>query len=233
MCPASLPRPVESALLSLIGRARGRLSSPNAACYFARASRVRARERCGHLAFGFSPSGVIQPADDPTRIERQRAAQFSETANVADTFDGEASEAAARYAQAVFELAKEAKALDAVEQDFAKFAAAWSESADLRAAARSPLIDPEEKARALVAVAAKLGLERTWAASSSASPPRTAAPPNCRASSRRSAPCWRASAAPARSRSSPPARWARRESRHRRRARQAAGRQGRGRNPRR
>ena len=77
---------------------------------------------------------------------------------MADTFDGEASEAAARYAQAVFELAKDAKQLDAVEADFAKFAAAWNESADLRNAARSPLIDPAEKAAALTAVAAKLGV---------------------------------------------------------------------------
>jgi len=76
---------------------------------------------------------------------------------VAETFDGEASEAAARYAQAVFDLAKDSKALDAVEQDFAKFSAAWRESADLREAARSPLIEPQDKARALTAVAAKLG----------------------------------------------------------------------------
>jgi F-type H+-transporting ATPase subunit delta len=72
--------------------------------------------------------------------------------------DGGASEAAARYAQAVFELAKEAGALAAVEQDFLKFSAAWRESADLRAVARSPLIEPEEKAKALTAVASKLGL---------------------------------------------------------------------------
>jgi len=77
---------------------------------------------------------------------------------VADTFDGEASEAAARYASAVFDLAKEANALETVEQDFAKVAAAWKESSDLREAARSPLIDPETKARALVAVAEKLGV---------------------------------------------------------------------------
>lgn len=76
---------------------------------------------------------------------------------MAETFDGEASEAAARYAQAVFELAKEANALEAVEQDFVKFGAAWKESAELRAVARSPLIDPAEKAAALSAVAAKLG----------------------------------------------------------------------------
>lgn len=77
---------------------------------------------------------------------------------MSDTFDGEASEAAARYARAVFELAKEAKQLEAVEQDFAKFAAAWKESADLREAARSPLIEPQLKANALTAVAAKLGV---------------------------------------------------------------------------
>jgi F-type H+-transporting ATPase subunit delta len=77
---------------------------------------------------------------------------------VAENFDGEASEAAARYAQAVFDLAKEAKQLDVVERDFATFAAAWKESADLREAARSPLIEPQEKANALTAVAAKLGV---------------------------------------------------------------------------
>jgi len=77
---------------------------------------------------------------------------------VADRFDGEASEAALRYAQAVFDLAKDANALDAVEQDFARFDAAWAASADLREAAGSPLIEPEDKARALTAVAAKLGL---------------------------------------------------------------------------
>lgn len=82
---------------------------------------------------------------------------MSET-EVAETFDGEASEAAGRYAQAAFDLAKETKALDAVEQDFQKLAAAWKESADLRSAARSPLISPEEKAAALTAVSQKLGI---------------------------------------------------------------------------
>ena len=77
---------------------------------------------------------------------------------MAEQHDGEASEAAARYAQAVFELARDAKATDAVEQDFAKFSEAWKASADLRDVARSPLIEPEDKARALTAVAAKLGV---------------------------------------------------------------------------
>lgn len=77
---------------------------------------------------------------------------------MAEGFDGVASEAVGRYARAVFDLAKDAKALEAVEQDFAKFSAAWAESADLRDTARSPLIDPDAKAKALVAVAAKLGM---------------------------------------------------------------------------
>lgn len=77
---------------------------------------------------------------------------------MAESFDGEASEAAARYAAAAFDLASDFNALDALEADFAKFGAAWVESADLRETARSPLIDPEEKARALTAVAARLGM---------------------------------------------------------------------------
>jgi F-type H+-transporting ATPase subunit delta len=77
---------------------------------------------------------------------------------VAKEGEGEASEAAQRYAHAAFDLAKDTKALDALEQDFAKFDAAWKESADLRAAARSPLLDPDLKAKALVAVADKLGV---------------------------------------------------------------------------
>jgi F-type H+-transporting ATPase subunit delta len=89
---------------------------------------------------------------------RRIASGGSSETDVAETFDGEASEAAQRYAHAVFDLAKEAKQLDAVEQDFLKFGAAWRESADLRAAARSPLIAPEVKAQALTAVAEKLCL---------------------------------------------------------------------------
>lgn len=109
--------------------------------------------RCGSLAFGFSPSGAIEPAGGQTG-----AGGVSSETDVAESFESGASEAAARYAQAVFDLAKDAKALEAVEQDFARFAAGWTESADLRDVARSPLIDPADKARALTAVAAKLGL---------------------------------------------------------------------------
>ncbi|MGD9968544.1 MAG: ATP synthase F1 subunit delta [Hyphomonadaceae bacterium] len=77
---------------------------------------------------------------------------------MAETFDGEASAAAGRYALAIFDLAKEAKQLDVVEADFGKLATAWRGSAQLRDVARSPLIDPAEKAGALVAVAERIGV---------------------------------------------------------------------------
>lgn len=107
--------------------------------------------RRGRLAFGFS-----QAASSSQQRSGRRGA-ISET-GVADSFDGEASEAAARYAQAVFELAKQDNVLGEVEQDLLKFAEALQESADLRGAARSPLVGPEEKTAALTAVAAKLGI---------------------------------------------------------------------------
>jgi F-type H+-transporting ATPase subunit delta len=77
---------------------------------------------------------------------------------VAEVNEGEDAAAAERYAQAAFELGLEANALAALDADLARMAAAFAESADLRAAAASPLIDPQDKAKALVAVAEKLGL---------------------------------------------------------------------------
>jgi F-type H+-transporting ATPase subunit delta len=68
------------------------------------------------------------------------------------------SEAAMRYAQAAFDLAKDAGALDAVANDLKAVKAAFIDSADLRLAAASPMFAVEDKARAFAAVAAKLGL---------------------------------------------------------------------------
>ncbi|MDX2233167.1 MAG: F0F1 ATP synthase subunit delta [Hyphomonadaceae bacterium] len=77
---------------------------------------------------------------------------------MANSIAGGASEAAERYAQAAFELALDAKALETLEKDFATFDAAIAESADLRQVLASPLIAADEKSRALVAVAQKIGL---------------------------------------------------------------------------
>jgi F-type H+-transporting ATPase subunit delta len=102
--------------------------------------------------------GFPQAASSKQQAIRRIVSRESSETDVADRPDGEASEAAGRYAHAVFDLAKEDNQLEAVEQDFAKFSAAWKESSELRAVARSPLIDPVEKARALVAVAEKIGV---------------------------------------------------------------------------
>lgn len=61
----------------------------------------------------------------------------------------------ARYAQALFDLAEEGQALDAVRADLKSLRKAWAESADLRRLASSPVISGEDKARGLIAIADK------------------------------------------------------------------------------
>ena len=65
---------------------------------------------------------------------------------------------AGRYARALFELALDAKSVDAVKADIEKFAAMIAESADLNRLVRSPVFSAEEQARALGAVLAKAGI---------------------------------------------------------------------------
>ena len=65
---------------------------------------------------------------------------------------------AARYAQALFELAKESGALPVLEADAHALHAALSESADLRSVIASPVIARDDQARAMGAVAAKMGV---------------------------------------------------------------------------
>jgi F-type H+-transporting ATPase subunit delta len=63
-----------------------------------------------------------------------------------------------RYATALFELARDERALDAVSSDLDTVKAALAESADLRALTKSPLIGRDSATKALAAVAAQLGL---------------------------------------------------------------------------
>lgn len=60
-----------------------------------------------------------------------------------------------RYARALFDLADETGALDAVRADLKSLRAAWGESADLRRLAVSPLIKAEDQSRGLDAIADK------------------------------------------------------------------------------
>ena len=65
---------------------------------------------------------------------------------------------AGRYANALFELAQEADALEAVERDVEALRAALRESADLSTLITSPLYSREDTARAMAAVARAMEL---------------------------------------------------------------------------
>jgi F-type H+-transporting ATPase subunit delta len=65
---------------------------------------------------------------------------------------------AGRYANALFELALESKAVDAVKADLETFDALIVQSADLARLVRSPVFGAEEQTRALAAVLQKAGI---------------------------------------------------------------------------
>ncbi len=65
---------------------------------------------------------------------------------------------AARYAQALFDLAKETNALDVLERDAEAVQDALLLSSDLAGLITSPIVERADQARAMAAVAAKLGL---------------------------------------------------------------------------
>ena len=68
---------------------------------------------------------------------------------------------AARYATAVFELAKDAKNLPALEADIDAIDAALRASADLRSLISSPVYSRDDQARAVAALGQKMGLSQT------------------------------------------------------------------------
>jgi ATP synthase, F1 delta subunit len=78
---------------------------------------------------------------------------------VADLF--RTTEVGDRYAKALFDLADETRALDAVRADLKSLAAAWGDSAELRRALTSPVIASEDQAKALVAIADKAKFNKT------------------------------------------------------------------------
>lgn len=67
---------------------------------------------------------------------------------------------AARYATAIFELAKEDKSLPALEGDVDALDAALGDSADFRALIASPIYTREEQGAAVTAIARKAGLSQ-------------------------------------------------------------------------
>jgi F-type H+-transporting ATPase subunit delta len=65
---------------------------------------------------------------------------------------------AGRYATALFELAHEAKSVDAVKADLEKFDALLADSADLQRLVRSPVFGSDEQGKALKGVIEKIGI---------------------------------------------------------------------------
>lgn len=66
---------------------------------------------------------------------------------------------AGRYALALFELAQEAKAVDAISQDLAGLARAMQTSPELARLVKSPLFSAATQAKALEAVLEKMGVQ--------------------------------------------------------------------------
>ena len=66
---------------------------------------------------------------------------------------------AGRYSSALFELALENKAVDAVRKDLDQFDALIAGSADLNRLVRSPVFDADEQLKALSAILARAGIE--------------------------------------------------------------------------
>lgn len=75
--------------------------------------------------------------------------------------DFRTTEVGDRYARALFDLALETSRLDAVRADLKSLRAAWSESADLRRLASSPVISADDQGKGLVAVAQKAKFNAT------------------------------------------------------------------------
>jgi F-type H+-transporting ATPase subunit delta len=65
---------------------------------------------------------------------------------------------AGRYATALFDLAREEKAIDAVKADLERFDALVAESADLNRLVRSPVFSADEQLQALSAVLERAGI---------------------------------------------------------------------------
>nr|WP_246519669.1 F0F1 ATP synthase subunit delta [Ancylobacter lacus] len=79
----------------------------------------------------------------------------AERGTVAETF---VSGVAGRYATALFELARDAGAIDAVKADLERFEALLAESDDLKRLVRSPVFSSEEQEKAIAAILARAGI---------------------------------------------------------------------------
>jgi F-type H+-transporting ATPase subunit delta len=120
------------------------------------------RDFCGNLG----RAGARHEAQSPHLISRawRPVGDGAEPAELPERVTHVAGEGAhlsgmaGRYATALFELALEENALDAVKTDLERFEALVAESADLARVVRSPVFSSEEQVRALTAVLDRIGL---------------------------------------------------------------------------
>ena len=70
------------------------------------------------------------------------------------------SEAASRYAKALFELAQDAKALKSVQKDLKSLSTMLSDNAGLKSLIADPIYATEDKVKSLVAIAKKAGFHK-------------------------------------------------------------------------
>lgn len=78
-----------------------------------------------------------------------------------ETSGGIQASLAGRYATALFDLAREAKSIDAVESSLAKVRAALDESDDFRGLVNSPIVARGDAAKAVAATAESMKLDGT------------------------------------------------------------------------
>ena len=78
-----------------------------------------------------------------------------------ETSGGIQASLAGRYATALFDLAREAKSIDAVESSLAKVRAALDESDDFRTLVNSPILSRGDAAKAIAATADAMKLDTT------------------------------------------------------------------------
>jgi F-type H+-transporting ATPase subunit delta len=109
--------------------------------------------------FEGAPSGASQPWLVPAPVRGLARADVVEGVDVSETASLSMG-IAQRYATAVFELAKEDKALPALEADIDLLESILAESAEFRRLINSPIYSREEQARAVQAVAEKIGLSK-------------------------------------------------------------------------
>jgi F-type H+-transporting ATPase subunit delta len=112
---------------------------------------IELRRRCLRAAGESNPKRLGCAAGPDADIGR---ADVSEPASISAGI-------AARYASAVFEIAKEGKGLTALESDTDALDAALKASADLRDLIGSPVYTRDVQAGAIAAIAAKMGLSVT------------------------------------------------------------------------